>query len=315
MSAPGRPHGESPRPQAEGAPVNSELPIDISLPPAAGPGLEEWPAGLPQQLLGQLQPPAGLPPPANGPQGLRQRLLQRARRSVAEHAGFITVRHGDTPWTAWTDGRRTRELRGNGGVRIFMLELLPGAAVPALAAAHAQDVLVVQGLLVAVPAHGPALQLPAQSYAVRTAADAHAVWVAPQGALLYVRDLTGPRSALAPAEAQWWPPEGAAAQFFPASDEGWLPFAAGVQVKPLVGSDAAVSMLARFEPGASVLAHGHGLDEDCLMLRGDLYLGDVLLREGEYQMAPGGSRHNGLMSDTGGVLFFHGAVDTSTRTE
>jgi hypothetical protein len=275
----------------------------------AGSGLEDWPGDLPQRLMHELAPPPG----AALPSAARQRLLQRARRSAGEHHGFLTVRRADTPWTGWQAGSRSRELRHDGLLHVAMLELQPGATLPPLAAAQAQEILVVRGHLAAPQPQGLPVLLPAQSYALRTTADAQAAWQAPEGGLLYVRDLVGPRDRLEPAEAQWWPAEGAAAQFFPAGESGWLPFAPGVQVKPLAGSDAAVSMLARFAPGASVVAHGHGLDEDCLMLQGDLYLGDVLLLEGEYQLAPGGSRHNGLMSDTGAVLFFHGAVDTSAR--
>jgi hypothetical protein len=277
-------------------------------------GLDDWPTELAPQLLSALAPTDGHPP-----DGLRQRLLQRAHRSAADQAGFLTVRRTDAPWGDWQAGRRTRVLRDAGVLQVAMVELQPGAVVPPLEdeQVQAQELLVVQGRLRIQNAAGAPTELPAQSYALRSAAstgaDRAAHWRAPEGALLYVRSLTGPRGQLPPDEARWWPAAGAAPLLQPAGQTGWLPFAPGVHIKPLAGSDAAISMLARFVPGASVRPHGHGLDEDCLMLQGDLYLGDVLLLEGEYQLAPRGSRHNGLMSDTGAVLFFHGAVDAGAR--
>jgi anti-sigma factor ChrR (cupin superfamily) len=74
-------------------------------------------------------------------------------------------------------------------------------------------------------------------------------------------------------------------------------------------------MLARFEPGARIATHGHGLNEDCVMIDGDLFLGDVLLRKGDYQLAPAGTEHQSLVSDHGATLFFHGAIDTRLHDE
>jgi anti-sigma factor ChrR (cupin superfamily) len=82
-----------------------------------------------------------------------------------------------------------------------------------------------------------------------------------------------------------------------------------VDIKPLHALGERVSMLVRFEPGARVPDHAHVLAEECLMVQGDLFLGDVLLCEGEFQYAPVGSRHDELFSDVGCVLFFSGAID------
>lgn len=47
------------------------------------------------------------------------------------------------------------------------------------------------------------------------------------------------------------------------------------------------------------------------MVEGDLFLGDLLLREGEFQFAPQGSQHGDLFADSPCLLFFHGAVDAA----
>jgi quercetin dioxygenase-like cupin family protein len=235
---------------------------------------------------------------------LRQRLLTRVRESAQAAEQMVTVRHGDTPWQMVQPGVASRALFDNGITRTRMLTVQPGAV---WASSHASEVLVAQGE-VGVPDHEA---LPAQSF-VLTAGNTRFEGRG-LGALLYVRELYGSRSALPAAEQGWWPEADAPVLVLPASAEGWLPFSPGVQIKPLHGSDASISMLARFEPGASVAAHSHGLDEDCIMLRGDLYLSDTLLREGEYQLAPAGTGHRGLASDGESVLFFHGAVDAGLR--
>ena len=67
--------------------------------------------------------------------------------------------------------------------------------------------------------------------------------------------------------------------------------------------------LARFAAGGRVPAHPHCIDEECLMVEGELFLGDVLLREGGFQRAPGGTAHGELFADSPCLLFFHGAID------
>jgi len=44
-----------------------------------------------------------------------------------------------------------------------------------------------------------------------------------------------------------------------------------------------------------------------------MFLGDILLLEGEYQWAPAGTNHEMLHSDVGCMVFIHGAVDPALR--
>jgi quercetin dioxygenase-like cupin family protein len=252
-------------------------------------------------LAVEMSAPAGAP--RNG--HLRERLLARVHDSARDSERMLTVRHGDTPWQIVQPGASTRVLHDNGCTRTRMVALQPGAVWQQ---AYASEVLVVQGEL---RLQGQSMALPAESFVLT--ADAAPFTGGHLGALLYVRELHGARMGLPAAEQTWWPAPSTPAVVLAAANDGWLPFSPGVHVKPLHGSEASMSMLARFEAGASVAAHGHGLDEDCIMLRGDLYLGDTLLREGEYQLAPVGTGHRGLASDHGSVLFFHGAIDAALR--
>jgi quercetin dioxygenase-like cupin family protein len=73
------------------------------------------------------------------------------------------------------------------------------------------------------------------------------------------------------------------------------------------GAEAA--MLYDTLPGAAVPGHGHRHDEECLMLDGEVFLDDVLLRRFDWQLAPAGTAHAGVATDTGGVVFAHGDLD------
>ncbi|GAB3765704.1 hypothetical protein GCM10028796_23510 [Ramlibacter monticola] len=68
-------------------------------------------------------------------------------------------------------------------------------------------------------------------------------------------------------------------------------------------------MLYYARPGASVPMHTHGHDEECLMVQGELFLDDMLLQEGDYQLAPAGTGHRITETDTGVVIYAHGDLD------
>lgn len=68
-------------------------------------------------------------------------------------------------------------------------------------------------------------------------------------------------------------------------------------------------MLYHAQAGAAVPQHSHGHDEECLMVQGELFLDDVLLQEGDYQLAPAGTGHRVTETDTGVVIYAHGDLD------
>lgn len=61
--------------------------------------------------------------------------------------------------------------------------------------------------------------------------------------------------------------------------------------------------LVRMSAGSSYPLHVHGGPEQCLVLEGDLHIGDEVLHPGDYQVAPAGSRH-GVQSTERGCLLF-----------
>lgn len=266
-------------------------------------------------LLAPLAPPAtrGTAPAA----GVRGRVLARVQASVAAHAEYRTVRREDGPWLPVAEGVRQRTLRTDADARVDIVALDAGTVLPWPEGIVAQEILLVEGDLRA--ADDPAGTAPAASPA--SMGYRHRVrWLAEPVELraatpvrAYVRQLRVPLEALPPLEARWWTSGGSG--WVDTTGRRWRRTGEGVEVLPLRGDAEVVSMLVRFAAGASVADHRHGLDEDCLVLEGEMFLGDILLRAGDYQLAPAGGGHFGECSDAGVLFFFHGALDPVLRGE
>ncbi|TWT41726.1 ChrR Cupin-like domain protein [Phycisphaerae bacterium RAS1] len=124
--------------------------------------------------------------------------------------------------------------------------------------------------------------------------------------------IQGPRAAghSAHADAQVWkqwsadPTEG---MFIRRANEGeWTETGvAGVRVRRLFADPAKdqITMLVRMDPGAAYPAHRHAGPEECLVLEGDLQIGDIaVLSAGDYQRAGQGSRHVVQSTQSGCLL-------------
>lgn len=261
-------------------------------------------AGVLAAALDPLTPPPGVS------RGLAERLAGRAARSAAANRDLPVRRRSDFNWQQLTAQVRACPLQQTAGTGSLILEFAPGAVLTAAElperARHAvYEWLVLDGRIeldVAAEGGGTTpLLLSTQDYHLAGSAAPVCRVSAPNGARVYLR---GSAAGLAVF--------GDVCQSLTvagAESSGWEPLRPGVDIKPLASVGPAVSMLARFRPGATVPGHPHSVDEECLMVEGELFLGDVLLREGDFQFAPGGSSHGSLFADTDCLLFFHGAVD------
>lgn len=90
----------------------------------------------------------------------------------------------------------------------------------------------------------------------------------------------------------------------------WTPLAPGIAVKLLFEDRAAGmrSILMRLDPGVSYEGHDHPADEECLMIEGEMTLGDITLRAGDYHLAPKGLPHGLVSSAKGAVVFIRSAI-------
>lgn len=95
------------------------------------------------------------------------------------------------------------------------------------------------------------------------------------------------------------------------SDEGaWVEIAPKIE-KKILNVDTKTnteSFLVRIHPGCDVPGHSHDHDELCLMLEGEVMLGDVHLKAGDFHLARKGSEHGTICSDQGALLFIQAAA-------
>ncbi len=234
---------------------------------------------------------------------LRGRLIARLRESVERHRDFVTVRREDLRWRIGAPGWADAALARGACSATRLVRLEPGTALPWADGALAQEALLLEGRL-----GGAAQGLERGSLVLRGSAGAEAPHAGEGAAQMYVRDLLAAPPA---AEATWWQAAGPGLRTVAAGRRRWQAAFPGVQTLLLWGAGPVVSMLVRFAPGAGVPDHRHAIDEDCLMLEGEMFLGDILLRAGDYQLAPAGGGHFGETSEAGGTFFFHGALDAA----
>ncbi len=257
---------------------------------------------------------APLEPPPVSEKALHQRLLARVARSAAANLGMKTLRKGDGVWRELAPGVRVCTQHAENASQTTLIELDAGCtwSLDQLGALHdptpsaapaVHECLVLGGK---VQLDAPAIGSPVLSRQDYQMIGLDAPWLRAarlttvDGALLYWRSSIAGASEFGDTRDS---------HRVVSDGSGWEPLRHGVQIRPLYAAGERISMLVRVEPGATVPTHPHGIGEECLMVEGELFLGDVLLREGEFQFAPAGSRHDELMSDVGGLLFFCGAID------
>ncbi len=86
----------------------------------------------------------------------------------------------------------------------------------------------------------------------------------------------------------------------------WHTLAPGVDMQMLRRASDTTSYLLRIAAGMSVPAHDHATDEECLVLEGDVWLGDTHAFAGDYHLAHRGIPHGVIHTDTGCLLFLNG---------
>jgi len=238
--------------------------------------------------------------------GLRARLLQRAGESASRLAGLLTVRSGEGTWTRVKAGVRAKILhRGRQGASV-LIEFAPGASLPVHRHRQLEEGIILRGSL-----QLGELDLVAGDYHVSPAGSRHGRIAARQGGLAYLRGTSLGQTSAVVGEllGALVPGRGPAIRTIPASEEGWQLIAAGVETKLLYQDGDLVSRFVRLAPGGVLPAHRHSAEEECLMLTGDAFLGDLLLTPGDFHLAPAGSEHGDVSSDGGALFFVRGQAE------
>lgn len=93
----------------------------------------------------------------------------------------------------------------------------------------------------------------------------------------------------------------------------WQPFGPGVTMKVLRQEGDTMSYLLRLLPGASLPAHRHPQDEECLVLEGEMHIGDTIVPAGGYHLGCRGVLHDRLTSPGGALIFLRGAAPEAAQ--
>jgi hypothetical protein len=94
----------------------------------------------------------------------------------------------------------------------------------------------------------------------------------------------------------------------PPGEAGWQPFGDGLSIKVLHEDAGVMSYLLRLAPGASLPAHRHPVDEECVVLEGEVQIGALRLGPGGFHLGRRNVLHDVLRSADGAVIFLRGAV-------
>ncbi len=93
-------------------------------------------------------------------------------------------------------------------------------------------------------------------------------------------------------------------------DDGWQPLMPAVEVKLLTYDTRTQtkSFLLRVGAGVSMPSHGHHGYESCLVLEGEVDIGDLELVAGDFHGAGAGSAHPSVSTRHGALVYLHTAL-------
>jgi len=236
---------------------------------------------------------------------MRSALMARISSSLAERANLLTVRLRNGSWQTLRHGIRYKQLWAGLEGNSVLIEFAPGASLPPHRHSWLEEGIVLQGDL-----EMGELTLGPLDYHISPVGSRHASIRSRLGALAFLRGTSLGKKSLVLREllGGLLPIEGdPSLSVFTNNNENWVELAAGVLKQDLWSDNCRSSIMYRLEPGAILPAHTHQQDEECMILQGEVFIGDMLLRAGEYQFAPAGSQHGDITTDVGGTLFFHSA--------
>lgn len=90
---------------------------------------------------------------------------------------------------------------------------------------------------------------------------------------------------------------------------GWEPLGPGLTMKRLHETGGVLSYLVRLAPGAVLAAHRHPVDEECVVLEGEMLIGEHRVGPGGFHLGRAGVLHDRIRSgDAGALVFLRGAA-------
>jgi anti-sigma factor ChrR (cupin superfamily) len=241
---------------------------------------------------------------------IAQALSQRAAESRAQEQGLVTIRATDTPWTSLADGLHMRELYRSTtpqslrpgeplAVELWHVDAGFDVTLPT------EDNRSIEWLLVRgdLEFDGRALQAVCSFFESPGARTRR--MRSTRGAVLY-RRMAGASTPTAGATAA----DAARATAFThqLQPTRWEPMMEGVERMMLWNDGQQEAYVIRARAGASAPGHRHAMDEECLVLMGEMYFGDQLMRAGDFQLAAAGRDHATITAHTDALLYQRGEV-------
>ena len=244
-------------------------------------------------------------------EALHARLLARARARIEAGARHTRVRADGENWARVVDGVRVKLLNDGASTRSVLVEFEPGAALPMHRHHEHEQCLVLRGDL-----QMDDLDIRASDYHEAPAGSRHGRVRSTGGGLIYLRgvSLGSTAGVVLDMLTAWLPGRGDAPRTIRAAEGAWADLAPGVQAKRLFDGADETSMLLRLQPGAHAPAGLSTPEGEYLLLEGEGYVGDTLLRAGEYDYAHRDVPAFDLSSGVGALFYLHGKVTQALRT-
>jgi len=263
---------------------------------------------LPDDLDSLLAP--ALRPAAGNRDERLQKLLQRAGASRLRHQAFTTVRRNATPWRDLMKGLRGRDLHSTADGSSVLLMLAPGAVLPMHRHRHLEEGIVLAGRM-----QMGELDLGPGDYHVSFPGSRHDRITSADGCVTYLRGTSlGNLFGLAvELLGGLTPGNGAEPLTIREADGEWHPVAAGVVEKRLWQADGSQSRFLRLTAGSRYRPATYRGECEFMMIAGEAFFGDILLRQEEWQLAPAGTQHDEISSDCGATIFVHERMTASAR--
>ena len=242
-------------------------------------------------------------------QGLRRRLSERLEDRRRRHAGLITVRGRDGAWSDLKTGAQSKILREGAGGTSVLIRLDKGATLPVHRHRHLEEGIVLTGSM-----QMGELDLGTADYHVSAPGSRHDRITSRDGCLTYLRgtSLGNTMGLVVELLGGLVPGAGEAPVTITRNDGQWQAIAEGVEEKRLWRDGKQASRFIRFAPGSSLPGHAHAHDEETLVVDGEIFFGDLLVRSHEFHFAPAGTHHETLFSDTGALIFVHEGLPAVT---
>jgi anti-sigma factor ChrR (cupin superfamily) len=233
---------------------------------------------------------------------VRAHLEARVAHSVAIHADFEVHRRNHGQWQQIKSGVTMKLLKKDTAGNSVLVRLAPGASLPVHRHRWAEEGIVVEGAVFV-----GCEQLSRGDYHLSLPGSRHELITAPQGATTFLRGASlGGHGVVLELLSGLLPHRGLPPVTQRLEQGTWTTLAAGVQQHVVRSDGARSSRMIRMASGSSVPDQHLSHNEECMMIEGDAFFGDLLVCAGDYHFAPGGSTRGRVGSDEGALMFVHG---------